>query len=557
MTSKKLLFRFVAVSLTMLLLTGIAGCDRLSNQNPLSLVSDTQKQSSSAVFVSKNAPVMVSMLLNPNRFEVLGGGVNLSKLKKTLLDNTGLDYKKDVQPWLGSEITLAVATDDVDRDATNGNQPGYLTVITTKDVEKSREFIELLFSKRVLSGTSLVVEQYKGVKLLTDIPQTGEIKKPLAATVVGDNFVLFANDAKILREAINNVQAPGLSLASLNNYQQAIKQLDSKNQAVTFLNLPAVAKWQGLNLSSPTYSNQLISLTPKSKGLLAETSLFASSAIPSPEKLSEKTAALDYIPSSSGLVITGKDLRNLNNSDNSNLALLWQQITTAISGESGEDFASKITQPLTKLQTSWGINLQEDIFNWVKGEYAIALLPNRENERENNTPEWIFVAEKSSTAASDISHLDEIASKNGLTVSPITLNEQRISAWTQLTTTGSKTSDFSIQAKVLGAHISKDEYEIFASSIETMDKALNNKENFFNNNRSFQDSIAAIPKSNQGYVYVDWQKSHDFIESQLPILKLVEIIGKPFLEKLHSFTISCYDSNSKQLKTGVFFLLNE
>ncbi|MEO0844158.1 MAG: DUF3352 domain-containing protein, partial [Cyanobacteria bacterium J06643_5] len=279
MTSKKLLFRFIAVSLTMLLLTGIAGCDRLSNQNTLSLASDTQKQSSSAVFVSKNAPVMVSMLLNPNRFEVLGGGVNLSKLKKTLLDNTGLDYKKDVQPWLGSEITLAVATEDVDRDATNGNQPGYLTVITTKDVEKSREFIELLFSKRVLSGTSLVVEQYKGVKLLTDIPQTGEIKKPLAATVVGDNFVLFANDAKILREAINNVQAPGLSLASLNNYQQAIKQLDSKNQAVTFLNLPAVAKWQGLNLPSPTYSNQLISLIPKPKGLLAETSLFASSAI--------------------------------------------------------------------------------------------------------------------------------------------------------------------------------------------------------------------------------------------------------------------------------------
>ena len=509
----------------MLLLTGIAGCNGLSNKNPLNIASEKQKQPQAAVFVSKQAPVMVSMLLNPNRFEVLNGGVKLSKLKKSLLDNTGLDYKKDVQPWLGNEITLSVTTDDIDRDATNGNQPGYLTVLLTKDAEKSREFIELLFSKRVLSGTSLVVEQYKGVKLISDITQTGEIEKPLAATVVGDNFVLFANNIKILREAINNVQAPGLSLISLDDYQQAIKQLDSKNQAVTFLNLPAVAKWQGLNLSFPTYSNQLISLTTKPKGLLAETTLFASSTIPSPENFSEKIAALTYIPSASGLVITGKDLKNLNNSDNSNLALLWQQITTAISGESGEDVASKITQPLTKLQKAWGINLKEDIFSWVKGEYSIALLPNRENKK----PEWIFV----------------------------TLNEQRISAWTQLTTTGSKASNLSIQAKVLGAHTSKGNYEIFASSIETIDKAVNNKENLFNDNRNFQDSIAAIPQLNQGYVYVDWQKSHDFIENQLPILKLIEIIGKPFLDKLQSFTISSYDSNSELLKAGIFFLLNE
>ncbi len=547
-TTKQSLFRFITASTIALLLTGIAGCNGLFNQNPLNLASNTQKQPSAAVFISRQAPVMVSMPVDPNRFEVLNGGVKLSKLRKSLLDNTGLDYKKDVQPWLGNEITLAVTTDDIDKDSANGKQTGYLTVLTTKDEEKSREFIELLFSKRVLSGTSLVVEQYKGVKLISDIPQTEEIKKPLAATVVGDSFVLFANDAKILREAINNVQAPGLSLISLDNYQQAIEQLD-KNQAVSFLNLPSVAKWQGLNLSSPTYTTQLISLAAKSKGLLAETSFGANSPIPLALE-SEKVKALSYIPATSGLVISGKDLSNL---DNSNLALLWQQTSKAISSESGENIASQITKPLTNLEKRWGINLKEDIFSWVKGEYAIALLPNS----ENNKPEWIFVAEKSSTTASDISHLDEIASKNGLTISPITLNEQTISAWTKLTTTGNKASDLKIQAEVLGTHTSKDNYEIFTSSIETMDEAINNKENFFNDNRNFQDSIAAIPQSNQGYVYVDWEKSQDFIESQLPILKLLEIIGKPFLDKLQSFTISSYDSNSELLKAGVFFLLRE
>ncbi len=547
--NKKLLFRFITASAIALLLTGVAGCNGLFNKNPLNLASDMQKQLSAAVFISSQAPVMVSMPVDPNRFEVLNGGVKLSKLKKSLLDNTGLDYKKDVQPWLGNQITLAVTSDDIDKDSANGKQPGYLTVLTTKDKEKSREFIELLFSKRVLAGTSLVVEQYKGVKLISDIVQTEEIAKPLAATVVGDRFVLFANDAKILREAINNVQAPGLSLISSDNYQQAINQLDS-NQAISFLNLPSVAKWQGLNLSSPTYITQLISLAAKSKGLLAETTFKANSPIPLASQ-SEKVEALSYIPATSGLVISGKDLSNL---DKSNLALLWQQTTKAISGESGGDIGNQITKPLTNLEKRWGISLKEDIFSWVKGEYAIALLPNSDRD-ENNKPEWIFVAEKSSTTASDISHLDEIAAKNDLTVSPINLNEQKIFAWTKLTTTGNKASDLRIQAKVLGTHTTKDNYEIFTSSIETMDEAINNKENFFNDNRNFQDSIAAIPQLNQGYVYIDWEKSQNFIESQLPILKLVEIIGKPFIDKLQSFTISSYDSNSELFKIGVFFLL--
>ncbi|MGD1909583.1 MAG: DUF3352 domain-containing protein [Rivularia sp. (in: cyanobacteria)] len=549
--SQKSLFRFLAASIILLLLTSIVGCNGLFNQNPLNLESETAKQPGAAVFVSKGAPVMVSMRIDPNRFEALDGGVKLSKLKTSLFENTALDYKKDVQPWLGKEITLAVTTPDIDRVPANGNQPGYLTVVATQDADKSREFIQILFSKRVLAGTSLVVEQYKGVKLISDIPQTAEIKKPLAATVVGDSFVLFANDAKILREAINNIQAPGLSLTSLDNYQQGIKQLDSNTQAVTFLNLKAIGKWQGLNLSSPqSYDNQLISLATKSQGLLAEISLFSSYPIPPAENVSEKVEVLSYIPAASGLVIHGKDLSNLGNS---NLALLWQQITGTISDESAEDVASQITQPLGNLQKRWGINFKEDIFSWVKGEYAIALLPNTKDK----TPELIFVTEKSSTTPSDISHLDDIASQNGLTVSPITLNDRKIYTWTQLTTTGSKASNFSIQAKVLGAHTTKDNYEIFTSSIETMNEVINNKENFFKDNHNFQDSIAAIPQPNQGSVYIDWVQSKDFIESQLPILKFVEIIGKPFLNKLDSLTISSYDSNQAQLRTGIFFLLNE
>jgi len=56
-------------------------------------------------------------------------------------------------------------------------------------------------------------------------------------------------------------------------------------------------------------------------------------------------------------------------------------------------------------------------------------------------------------------------------------------------------------------------------------------------NPKFQASIKAIPRPNQGYMYLDWTASQG-IERQLPILKLLEIAGKPFFSNLRSLTTS-------------------
>ena len=56
---------FLAVGVVVLLLIGATGC----NKSPLSQVSGagTTRSPSAAMFVLKQAPVMVSMLVNPDR----------------------------------------------------------------------------------------------------------------------------------------------------------------------------------------------------------------------------------------------------------------------------------------------------------------------------------------------------------------------------------------------------------------------------------------------------------------------------------------------------------
>ncbi|MEH2071379.1 MAG: DUF3352 domain-containing protein [Nostoc sp.] len=553
---------FIVAGAIAVLAIAIAGFYWFFPKSPAQLIAPTS-QPGATIFVSKLAPVMVSLLTNPERLQALEREGELSKLKTSFLAKSGIDYQQDIKPWLGNEITLAITTLDIDRDPENGQQPGYLLALASEQSEKSREFVELLFSKRALAGANLGVEEYKGVKVIYDnqeaiaenkiqIPRS-TIQNNLAGAVVGEGFVLFANDPKVLKEAINNVQAPDLNLTSSREYQKAIKQLPKGSLATAFLNLPFIAKWQGLELAEQTYNSEIISLMLNKKGLLAETTFVTSSEIVSPSPpLTKSVGALEYVPASAGLAISGLDLSNL---ANSNFAKLWKQATATIYG-SQEDVVSQFVKPLGEAQKRWGINLPEDVFSWVKGEYAVALLP-----QEQTTPHWIFVAQKSEDVGQGVARLDAIASANGLTISPLTIDNQKISAWTELTTASKKTNDkdgalFNIETKIRGAHTTLGNYEVFTSDLETMDEIITAKNNSLINNPNFQNSIAAIPQPNQGYIYLDWTKSQNLLERQIPILKLVEVLGKPFFNNLRSLTVSSYGTDTRAFKGGVFFQLH-
>ena len=565
---------FLTASIMVLLLIFTAGCNNFAGKNTLNSVvgENNSEQPLSAIFVSQQAPVMLSMLLNKERLQSLKRDGELSPIKESLFASTDIDFRKDIEPWLGDEITLAVMTADLDNDTQNGKQPGYLMVLTTDNPEKSREFVEILFSRRVLAGTNLKVKRYQGVKLIYDELQEdspnsnsnsnlsnknsqAEIKSNLAAAVVGDRFVLFANTPKVLRQAINNVQAPNINLSSSRQYRKALQELPKEKAAVAFLNLPQIVNWQGLQLKHLTYGSQIVSLKLNPQQLLAETNLLATKeTLPPLSQLSQPVAALKYIPQTAGLAISGSDLSHLSNS---NLAQFWQQTQMVISPLEEDTGGSQLIQPLQNLTKPWGLNLSKDIFDWVEGEFAYCLLPSEQQA----DPEWVFVVEKSESTHKGIARLDEIARANNLSISPFILGKQKIYAWTQLTANTESSNDpkqqnFAIDTKVRGVHTSVGNYEIFASSVKTINKALAAQENSLIDNSDFKDSITQIPQSNQGYVYIDWTKSREILERQLPILRLAEIVGKPFFQKLHSLTISTYGKDKEILKSRVIFQLD-
>ena len=555
--TKNIKLGFLVSGIVALVLVCVVKLSWFAEKSPVSLVV-RNSQPNAAIFVPKSSPAMVSLLVNPDALQTIVPKGEFSQLRNSLLAKNNIDYQDDIKPWLGDEITLAATTIDIDRDPDNGLQTGYLMALATGKPEKSREFLELLFSKRAFSGTNLGIERYKGVKVIYDSPEysadvkiqnpKSKIQNNLAGAVV-NNFVLLANHPQVIKEAINNLQAPDLNLISSLEYHKATQQIPKDAVAVTFLNLPEVAKWQGLELAESTYNSQIISFVLNSQGLLAESTFLTNSQVVPPSlPLAQPVGALQYIPESTALAIAGKNLSKLDNSD---VAKLWKQVTATIY-DSSEDGTARLLQPLAKIQHNWNLNFNEDIFNWVTGEYALALLPNS----ENTTPNWLFVIEKTPELAAGITHLNNIATRSGFNVSSLTLDQQKISAWTKITATSENNTSIDVETKVKGVHTTLDNYEIFSSDLKTLTAVLSQKQKSLLESPQFQNSIATIPQPNQGYIYLDWENSQDILKHQLPWIKFAEVLGKPLFDNLKSLTVSSYSSEPGTLKSGVFLQLH-
>ncbi len=104
-------FSLIAIGAIALLLIGSAIFYWLLPRNTPSVIvkGGSISQSSAAIFVPKQAPIMVSMLVNPERLQALSGDRVFSILQTSVLANSDINYQKDIQPWLGEEITLARA----------------------------------------------------------------------------------------------------------------------------------------------------------------------------------------------------------------------------------------------------------------------------------------------------------------------------------------------------------------------------------------------------------------------------------------------------------------
>jgi hypothetical protein len=464
---------------------------------------------------------------------------------------------------LGEEITFAVTTSDFDRILSNGQQPGYLIAAAIKRPEKAQAALQSYWQKQASRGVELGFEQFAGVNLIYGnrdrlaLREDPDLEPPSALTtaIVGDRFVLFANYPKVMRDALNNLQVPELSLGNSEAYQQALQGLSTPRVGSVFMHLPQLTTWLGeptgkelpIASTGATFDHLVMAIQLEAQGVIGETLVLAAAdrsiAPPRPD-VSAPVQALQYLPATSTLAASGK-----------NLPQLWAQLKSGLEGY--DALKALLFKPLNRLQQQWQVE-PENLFGWAQGEYALGRL----STRAGTSADWIFVTERSPTAATAISQLDAMAQARGMSVSSFTVAGQSVTAWTQLSTTAASPQrtgqppSLAVQATVSGVHTSIGNYELFATSLDAMAAGLqtvSDSEDSLLNSDAFQQSIAPLPVPNGGYFYADAVLLRSWAEQKFAARPSPL---RPFLEAVRSIAISRYGSRANAARGVVFLRLS-
>lgn len=123
----------LAIAAGLVLVVGLGLLGGFTLRSPLYLIDRGGQSVPEALqFVPKQSPWVASVLARPDRlaqlWEYLAAPkqrpavkADLTNLERSLLANTGLVYARDIQPWLGEEVTTALVTADLDQDPSNGS----------------------------------------------------------------------------------------------------------------------------------------------------------------------------------------------------------------------------------------------------------------------------------------------------------------------------------------------------------------------------------------------------------------------------------------------------
>ncbi|MGF1571018.1 MAG: DUF3352 domain-containing protein [Nodosilinea sp.] len=572
----------LAVAAGLVLVLGLGLLGGLVARAPLYLIERGGQSTPLALqFVPKQSPLVASVLTRPDRLAQLWAYRTAPKLRqeaqrdieqieRTLLADTGLVYDRDIQPWLGEEITAAVVTTDIDQNPANGLTPGYLVALACRDSALAKTTLELFWQNRAVAGEALTFEDFSGNRLIyvrrldtsTQKGYSGRAFDQLATAVVANQFVLVASHPDVLRQALTAAQAGDTSLRSDRRYKSALRTLPNNRVGLLVFNLPKVADWlhpaalpidrnDALDVTlsaSSELDNRMdwgimsVALTPQ--GILADTALVAAQGHrlePRRADLGDWPSLTRYLPDTLPVAAVGSDLGHLAQELGTLLTPLWPTATFA--------------NPLARsLDGAFGAGTADQVITGASQGYALGLSPLEENA------DWLLITHQSPAMDEALQSLAVLAQQRGLGAGALSIQDYPTTAWTRLSLSttpqlsGSATS-LAVATQVAGIHAKIDQYEVLTDSPTMMDTVLGWRQGDVRQ-PLWTQQVSLFTQPSEAYVHLDWPQVQAGLMQQIPRLRLWEAAARPALRHVQQITLSSY-GRTEQIQTGgIFFRLD-
>ncbi|MFN6479591.1 DUF3352 domain-containing protein [Nostoc sp. DedQUE07] len=346
---------------------------------------------------------------------------NLVQLRDRFLTNNGYDFQKDIAPWVGDEVAIAILA------PTTGNKPAPKPVTTNENAASDQQSMVMVLpvknseiAKTILAQPKILKQgkwsdrTYQGIAIKQSQGQAGQ---NFSAALLDGRFLVITDSPKATERAIDAYKNK-TSLATTGGFAENFPKIANYQPFGQFyINVPTAAKIAAASPNRPLPA-QVLAQLQNNQGL-AGTITLESEGIrfkgvswlnPNSQRVltvENKAGKMQSrIPAETLMMLTG-----------GNLQRLWRDYVLTSQGNPLSPIAPEQIRGGIKSLTD--LDLEKDLLSWMKGEFSLSVIPATPKEGSPNDfrAGLLFMVQTSDdyggqslrkSAEASISKLDEV-----------------------------------------------------------------------------------------------------------------------------------------------------
>ncbi|MBF2064646.1 MAG: DUF3352 domain-containing protein [Calothrix sp. C42_A2020_038] len=400
--------------------SGIAGYWLLTQGKPLS-----RDLPSGANVIPQDALFTISLTTDVGqwqRLRELGTSEVQAELDKYLvqfrerfLTKNGYDYQKDIQPWVGEQVTLAVLT------PVDDSKPSVKPIASNIKVANSQQLVMVLpiknpqNAKNILTqmkapqGSSWKQRTYQGVTIQETDINSSSTTDNFAAAVIEDKYIVITDNPLAVEKAIDAYKTK-TSLSRVPGYTDNIPKISSYQPFAQFyINVPTSAK-----IASASHyrhlPSQVLAQLQNNQGLAGTVTL---------ESEGVRLKGISWLnPNSQRVLAVNNNAGRMQNRipadtlmmlSGGSFARFWADYALTSQGNPLSPFPPEQLRSGFKSFTT--MDLDRDFLSWMNGEFSLSVIPtSQEGTDEPFRAALVFMVQTNDRNKADaaLKQLDEV-----------------------------------------------------------------------------------------------------------------------------------------------------
>ncbi|NMG09322.1 hypothetical protein DP117_21495 [Brasilonema sp. UFV-L1] len=338
---------------------------------------------------------------------------NLVQLRDRFLTNNGYDFQKDISPWVGNQVTIAILAPNASKPpskpiATNGeitgNEQSMVMILPVKNIERASS---ILAQPKAAKGDKWIDRTYQNVVIKETEGQVGE---KLSAALLDKRFLVITDNPKTTERAIDAYKSQSSLVTSAGFAENFPKVSHYQPFAQFYVNVPYAARIAAKSpnralpaqVLSQLQNNQAIAgtMTLESQGIRLKSVSWLN---PNSQRLlamENKAGKMqNRLPTETLMMVSGQNLQQF-----------WADY---VSTSQGNPYSPVMPEQLRNgVKSLTSLDLDRDLLSWMRGEFSVSVIPNtpKEGLPDNFRAALVFMVQASdrTRAETALKQLDEV-----------------------------------------------------------------------------------------------------------------------------------------------------